>query len=126
MGLTEADVDRYRTDGVLAPAGAVSTNALGELQHELDTVLEWNKWPNADFIPDIIRRRPEWLRFAMMPELVDPVRELIGDDVILWGSGLFCKSAEGGRGTRGIKTVRDHTTRKHCSNPDSSRSTTST
>jgi hypothetical protein len=99
MPLTDADVARYRTDGVLAPAGSMSPETLADIQGEIDRFLRELTWPNADFIPNIIDREPEWRRFATMPELLEPVRELIGHDVILWGSGLFCKSAEGGRGT---------------------------
>ncbi len=99
MPLSDADVDRYRADGVLAPAGAVAPETLAEIRVELDRFLGELTLPNADFIPNIIDREPGWQRFATMPELLDPVRALIGDDVILWGSGLFCKSAEGGRGT---------------------------
>lgn len=99
MALSDTELDRYRRNGVLAPAGSMSPEVVTDLRHELEGFLESNTWPNADFIPDIIKRAPQWRRFATMPELIDPVRELIGDDVILWGSGLFCKSAEGGRGT---------------------------
>jgi hypothetical protein len=99
MPLSDADVARYATDGVLAPAGAISADALGDMQSELDRFLGDFRWPNADFVPNIVDRVPEWRRFATMPELLDPVRALIGEDVILWGSGLFCKSADTGRGT---------------------------
>jgi len=97
--LTDADLTRYRNDGVLAPAGTLAPSALADLESELERFLSELRWPNADFIPNIIDREPDWRRFATMPELIEPVRALIGDDVILWGSGLFCKSAEGGRGT---------------------------
>lgn len=97
--LTASEIARYESDGVLAPAGRLSPATVAELEAELERFLGINTWPNADFIPNVIDRMPEWRRFAMLPELVDPVRALIGDDVILWGSGLFCKRATGGRGT---------------------------
>ena len=40
---------------------------------------------------------PAWLQFLMHDKVLDIVGQLIGCDIILWGSTLFCKPAGRGR-----------------------------
>ena len=35
----------------------------------------------------------------MYPEIISEVKQLIGDDIILWGSSLFCKKEKNGKET---------------------------
>jgi len=46
-----------------------------------------------------LRGAPEWLSFAAIPEILDMVSQLIGPDLILWGTTLFGKPARCGRET---------------------------
>jgi hypothetical protein len=39
----------------------------------------------------------EWLSYRIDPRLLDVVEQLIGPDIGLWGSQVFCKPALGGR-----------------------------
>ena len=39
----------------------------------------------------------------MYPEIINEVKQLIGDDIILWGSSLFCKKEKNGKKHLGIK-----------------------
>ena len=40
-----------------------------------------------------------FLKFAMYPEIINEVKQLIGEDIILWGSSLFCKKEKNGKET---------------------------
>lgn len=45
-------------------------------------------------LPEKIAR--VWLSFCALPEILDLVESLIGPDIILWGSQVFCKPASTG------------------------------
>ena len=47
----------------------------------------------------------KWLNFATHPGLVAIARQLIGDDIILWGTTIFGKPARSGKETRGTRTA---------------------
>lgn len=46
-----------------------------------------------------LKSTPEWLEISTQPELIDMVEQLIGPDIILWGSALFYKRALAGPAT---------------------------
>ena len=46
-----------------------------------------------------LKSRPGWLDIATHPDIVDMVEQLIGPDIILWGSGIFHKRALAGPAT---------------------------
>lgn len=97
--LTKDEIERFRQDGVLVPEHRLDSDTVDDLQSELDKFLDSTSSREADFVPNVLDHQPDWLRFATLPALLDPIRSLIGDDVILWGSGLFCKAADNGRAT---------------------------
>ena len=39
----------------------------------------------------------EWFGYATRPEILDCVEALLGPDIVLWGSQVFCKPAHTGR-----------------------------
>ena len=53
----------------------------------------------TDYVPNLIEIDRTWLEFAQLPEILDVVEQLIGPDIIVWGSALFCKSPIGGKAT---------------------------
>ena len=46
-----------------------------------------------------VRGSRRWLSFVTRPELLDMVEQLIGEDIILWGTTIFGKPAHGGKAT---------------------------
>lgn len=97
--LTAEDVARYRQDGIIIAPKGLSPATVDELRAKLDRFLADQKITDADYVPDIIERDPSWLRFGVMPEILDTVAQLIGEDIIIWGSALFCKAGKGGKAT---------------------------
>ena len=97
--LSAAEIARYREDGIIVPKAGLGAATAAELHAKLDAFLKAQNITDADYVPDIIERDPTWLRFGVMPEILDAVAQLIGDDIIIWGSALFCKAGKGGRAT---------------------------
>lgn len=103
--LTEAEVARYREEGLVIPDYRIPEAMLQRLRAEVDRLIARN--------PDV---RPEqlsgahnpwgqsaglvggwaWLELCRFGEILDMVEQLIGPDIILWGSQLFCKPAGDG------------------------------
>ena len=65
------------------------------LRERLESFLSTQGIVDADYVPDIIDRDPRWLQFATLPPILDAVAQLIGHDIIVWGSALFCKAGIG-------------------------------
>jgi len=99
LPLNAQELERYRQDGVIIPRAGLDPQTVHELRAKLDRFLADQGITDADYVPDIIERDPSWLRFGVMPEILDAVAQLIGDDIIIWGSALFCKSGIGGKAT---------------------------
>lgn len=97
--LSAEDIARYHRDGIVVPDMGFSPDTVRELQAKLDAFLTAQNITDADYVPDIIDKDPSWLRFGVMPEILDAVAQLIGEDIIIWGSALFCKAGKGGRAT---------------------------
>ena len=97
--LTEEDISRYRRDGVVVPDKGLDGETVQVLRERLESFLSTQGIVDADYVPDIIDRDPRWLQFATLPPILDAVAQLIGHDIIVWGSALFCKAGIGGRAT---------------------------
>lgn len=97
--LTPEELKRYRYDGIIIPRFGLGIDAVAALRHKLDSFLSEQGITDADYVPDIIERDPSWLKIGSMPEILDAVEKIIGEDIIIWGSALFCKAGKGGRAT---------------------------
>ena len=97
--LTPEELKRYRDDGIIIPRVGLGIDAVAALRHKLDSFLSEQGITDADYVPDIIERDSSWLKIGSMPEILDAVEKIIGEDIIIWGSALFCKAGKGGRAT---------------------------
>ncbi len=107
--LSEAEVTHYREKGYVVPSGyRLPPDMLAEMKAEYDRLLA----ANPDIAPDImlgphleqpgaqgLKGSKKWLDFASRPEILDMVEQLIGPDIVLWGTTLFGKPAHGGKET---------------------------
>ncbi len=104
--LTPEDIRVYRRDGLVVPDYRLADDALSMLREAVDRLI-------ADH-PDI---RPEalsgphnpwgqsaqlmgsvgFLEFCRTPDILDMVEQLIGPDIILWGSQMFAKPPGDGK-----------------------------
>ena len=90
--LSEAQISQYHRDGILIAPWGLDHETVGALRAKLDQFLVDQRITDADFVPDIIERDASWLEYATRPEILDAVAQLIGPDIIVWGSALFCKA----------------------------------
>ena len=97
--LSAEEIARYRQDGIIVPKRGFNAQVTAQLQAKLDAFLKAQNISDADYVPDIIDKDPSWLEFGIRPEILDAVAQLIGEDLIIWGSALFCKAGKGGRAT---------------------------
>lgn len=97
--LNAQEIAAYRQDGIVVPRHGLGSDKVAMLREKLDDFLAQQGITDADYVPDIIERDPSWLAIGVMPEILDAVAQLIGEDIIIWGSALFCKAGRGGRAT---------------------------
>ena len=97
--LTVDELARYETDGLTIPSARLSEDYVQRLRHKAESFIAAHPHLDPDYIPSIVEHDPEWLDFAREPIILDSVAQVIGPDIVLWGSALFCKSAEGGKAT---------------------------
>lgn len=92
--LSEADVGRYRRDGFLAPLPAVGAEAAGMLRMRLEGLAE----AEGGKLSSSTNHKPHillpWLaELIRSPQVLDAVEDVIGPDILCWGSGFFWKPA---------------------------------
>lgn len=104
-GLSGAERETFAREGWLRPAHRLPLSTLARLRAVADrtTALLGDRIPETvvcthipgwNGLPDEITS--EWLALAAEPELIDMVTDLIGPDVLLWGSQYLCKPASKG------------------------------
>lgn len=112
MPLTDQEIETYRRDGLVIPAGfRLPAETLAHIDQLYRQLLLDNR-DNPDFSADFIlgphldaqgaygiRGNPAWLEFARIPEILDMIEQLIGPDLILWGVTIFGKPARIGKAT---------------------------
>ena len=105
-GLTASEIETYRRDGLVAPSFRLDETRLGRLGTAVERLVAANPDVPPEYLigPHIPRpddRDPslhrEFLDLCLDPEVLDLVESVIGPDVILWSSGVFCKPPGVGR-----------------------------
>lgn len=104
--LDQQDLDTYRADGLLKSPFRIGDDLLGRMRESLDKLLH----DNADIAPETLvcphipyggkhddKAAQAWLEYASNPAILNLVSQLIGPDVILWGSQVFCKPPRVGK-----------------------------
>ena len=103
--LTTAEKSTYAEDGLVVPSFRFSTERVAEIAELLDVTLDAqpDQRPESIVCPHITgwndmpaEIAQQWLDLCTTPEVMDIAEELIGPDVILWGSQIFCKPAQTG------------------------------
>lgn len=118
--LSEAEIEAYRRDGIVVPSFHLTESRLAEMRAALDQLLAANPENSSDSMlcPHLVfdaaqdvpgmhplRGAPAWLEFAREPAILDMVEQLIGTDLILWGTTVFGKPAERVLKHLGIRTA---------------------
>ncbi len=106
--LSAEEIRRFHEDGFLVPAYQLAREVLEEIREAYDELLASNPGLSSDLLlgPHLeksgaqgVKGSRRWLEFASRPEILDMVAQLIGEDIILWGTTIFGKPAEHGKAT---------------------------
>jgi ectoine hydroxylase-related dioxygenase (phytanoyl-CoA dioxygenase family) len=97
--LNQSEISQYQKDGQITPDVRLAPATVRELNDKMEQFFARVPGVDQDFAPDIIDQDNSWLKYAAMPEILDVVSSVIGDDIIVWGSALFAKKAIGGKAT---------------------------
>lgn len=106
MALSDVEIAHYHDRGYVVPEWRLPADTLAEMRAAVQALIDANPQQRPEHMvcphlpggathPLNGDHRP-FLAFAHMPEIVGMVRQVIGDDLILWGSQLFCKPAGDG------------------------------
>ena len=87
--LSKDQLSIYKKEGLVKSEICLSNDKIKDLNNALDKYLVNHKNENTEFVSGLYERDSEFLKFAMYPEIINEVKQLIGDDIILWGSSLF-------------------------------------
>ena len=104
--LSEAEVATYERDGLVVPRYRLPDDVLARMRHSLDELVGDNPDVPTDsmFCPHIAEGGTQglagaeaWLDYARLPAVLDMAAQLIGPDIILWGTTVFGKPAGSGK-----------------------------
>ena len=104
-GVSPHERSIYQRDGLVIPEFRLSESVRGKMSHAIEELLvaTVGQAPESIVCPHVpgMNNLPEnltrtWLSFCAQPEILDLVESLIGPDIILWGSQVFCKPAATG------------------------------
>lgn len=107
--LNEAEIAQYNEKGWIVPKWEIPQDTIAKMREEYDRLLA----ANPDLGPDLIMAPHQenggsmnlkggsrsWLDFATQPALMEIARQLMGEDIILWGTTLFGKPPHNGKET---------------------------
>ena len=105
-GLTASEIETYRRDGLVVPSFCLDDARRERLDAAVERLVAANPDVPPEYLigPHIARpddRDPElhreFLDLCLDPAVLDLVEAVIGPDIILWSSGVFCKPPGVGR-----------------------------
>ena len=97
--LTVDQLKTYNSDGLVKSLTQLSSDKILKLNAALNKYLEDHRDENNEFVSGLYEKDSKFLEFALYPEIIEEVKQLIGEDIILWGSSLFCKKGKNGNET---------------------------
>ena len=97
--LSERDLEAYERDGQLTPEIRLPGDFMANINTKMESLFAERPELGTDYVPHLIEIDRSWLKFAKHPTILDVVSRIIGQDIIVWGSALFCKAAIGGKAT---------------------------
>lgn len=106
--LNEAELLSFRNKGWVVPSYRLPDLVIAEMREEYDALLARNAHLESDIMlaphqtnggSQGVIGSEKWLEFATRPELMEIAAQLIGEDIILWGTTIFGKPAHNGKET---------------------------
>ncbi len=104
--LSEDEIRTYREDGLVVADHCLQDDALAGLREAVDKLIadhpsirpELLSGPHNPYGQSAqLMGNVDFLQFCQMPAILDMVEQLIGPDIVLWGSMLFAKPPGGSK-----------------------------
>jgi hypothetical protein len=106
--LTPAEIDAFHASGLVVPQTRLSDGLHAEIKTVVETIIDKSAQQKPDFTlvahvplrPGVDEGAPDGERIfsiATRKEILDFVEQVIGPDIIFWGSSLFAKPAGTGK-----------------------------
>ena len=96
--LTQEQVTQYHRDGYVVPDFRLPPETLDSIRADHARLV--NCHPEFDnYCPTVLAYDLAFLNYVRIPEILDMVEQLIGNDFALWNSSFFAKPAQGGQAT---------------------------
>ena len=97
--LTQAQIRTYQEDGqITAPVG-LDKQTVAKLKLKMESFFANHPHLDQDYAYDVFKYDKSWLDLAKCPAILDSAAQLIGDNIICWGSAFFAKKGIGGKAT---------------------------
>ena len=96
--LTNEQIARYHRDGFVTPDFRLSEAVIAEIQAAHARLIQQHP-EFSDYCSAILAFDTWYLTVARIPEILDMVSQVIGDDIALWNSSFFAKPAKIGTKT---------------------------
>ena len=97
--LTLEEVAHYHEVGQVTPAFRLGDDVISAIEAKAEALFASRPDLDQDYAPNLIEIDAGWLDFAIQAEILESVAQLIGEDIIVWGSAFFCKKGVGGKKT---------------------------
>ncbi|MEC8728906.1 MAG: hypothetical protein VXX58_09030, partial [Pseudomonadota bacterium] len=106
--LTDAELAEYDEKGWIVPTWELPAALLEDMREEYLALLERNQHLQSDIMMAPHQTNggsmgvigsEKWLEYATHPSIVSTASQLIGEDIILWGTTIFGKPAFSGKET---------------------------
>jgi ectoine hydroxylase-related dioxygenase (phytanoyl-CoA dioxygenase family) len=96
--LTDTQIMQYRSDGYVTPEYRVPESVLADIRDAHSRLVA--RHPEfSDYCSALLAFDPWFLSVARIPEILDMVAQVIGDDIALWNCSFFAKPARIGTKT---------------------------
>ena len=96
--LTEIQLQHYRTDGYVIPDYRLSDKILSAISMDHDRLVA--RYPEfKDYCSSVLAYDLSFLNYARIPEILDMVEQVLGQNFALWNSSFFAKPALDGQAT---------------------------
>lgn len=97
--LSTQQVETYAREGQITAPVRLNEKTVSRMRKKMEALFADRPELGTDYVPALIEINRDWLEFAKLPEILDIVEQLIGPDIIVWSSALFCKSPIDGKAT---------------------------
>jgi ectoine hydroxylase-related dioxygenase (phytanoyl-CoA dioxygenase family) len=96
--LTDDEIEHYERDGYVTPDVRLPAHVIDDISRAHSRLVEEHS-QFSDYCAALLAYDTWYLTVARMPEILDMVCQVIGEDVALWNSSFFAKPARVGTKT---------------------------